>query len=463
MTRLRSAIPLILLLLALPALGLQCRKASPPAPVKLTYWRVFDEPNTMSDIIAAYKARHPHVSIQYRKLRLEEYEQQFLEALAEDRGPDIFSIHNTWIGKYESKIAPVPPTTSVTEQRVEGTIKKEVIYELNTVPAITPATLRKNYLDVVASDVIRTGQQPGAKAGKTAERILGLPLALDTLVMFYNRDILNNAGIVNVPEDWVEFLDAVAKITRFDEQGNIVVAGAALGTANNIPRFSDILSILMMQNGAVMADSQGRATFHMPAQRAATPGYRPGLEALRFYTDFASPTKQAYAWNATMPDALDAFTAGKVAFFFGYAYHIPTLKARTPQLRWNIAPLPQTDAERNRVNFANYWVETVSAKSKHQNEAWDFLQFATRADQATKYLAKTGKPTALRSLIERQQQDPALESFAGQLLTAKSWYRGRNAAYAEAALAELVGSVLTGAEKLEAALGRAVSKINQTR
>jgi ABC-type glycerol-3-phosphate transport system substrate-binding protein len=461
MNRARAATLLGLLLLALPSLGLQCKQRVAPQPVKLTYWRVFDEPDTMKDIIAAYRARHPHVSIEYRKLRLEEYEQLFLEALAEDRGPDIFSVHNTWLGEYESKIAPLPKTTSVAEQRLEGTIKKEVVHELRQVPALTPTDLKKTYLDVVAADVVRVGPLPEGK-GKTGERILGLPLAVDTLVMFYNRDILNSAGVVNVPEDWTEFLDAVTRVTRFDEQGNVAVAGAALGTAANIPRFADILSVLMMQNGAAMTDGQGRATFHL----ATTPEnrtYRPGLEALRFYTDFASPTKQAYTWNAALPDALDAFAAGKVAFVFGYAYHVPVIRARAPQLRWGVAPLPQTDAERNRVNFANYWVETVSAKSQHQNEAWDFLQFAARAEQVGSYLRKTGKPTALRALVEQQLQDPVLEPFAGQLLTAKSWYRGRNAAYAEAAIQELIEGVLSGAEKLDAVVNRTVAKINQTR
>ena len=439
----RSIIFFVLLLAALPLLGLRCKPRITAQPVKLTYWRVFDDPNSMSEIIAAYKSIHPNVSIEYKKIRYEEYERLFLEALAEDRGPDIFSIHNTWIGKYQSKITPLPKTVTLPFQSVQGTIKKEIITELKTIPTITAANIRKNYLDVVGSDVIRIAR---GQDNKTEEQILGLPLSVDTMVLFYNKDILNAAGIATEPGDWNEFLRDVTKITKCDSEGNIAIAGAPLGTANNIPRFSDILSMLMMQNGAVMTDANGFPTFHLVPTGSTDRLYRPGIEALRFYVDFTSPNKTAYTWNSTMPDALQAFTAGQSAFFFGYAYNIPTISSQAPQLRWAIAPVPQANAERNRVNFANYWVETVSKKTAHPDEAWDFVQFATSAAHAENYLNKTQKPTALRALIEKQQNNPELEIFANQVLTAKSWYRGRDAGLMEQAIAEMIGDTITASE-----------------
>ena len=76
-------------------------------PITLRYWRVFDGEDAFREIIDGYRASHPNINIEYRKLRYDEYEQALLEAWAEDRGPDIFAIHNTWIGKYASKIEPL--------------------------------------------------------------------------------------------------------------------------------------------------------------------------------------------------------------------------------------------------------------------------------------------------------------------------------------------------------------------
>lgn len=457
----RYIILLLLLVFALPLLGLRCRPRVNAEPVKLTYWRVFDDPDSMQEIINAYRAIHPNVSIEYKKIRYEEYEKLFLEALAEDRGPDIFSIHNTWIGKYQSKILPMPKTVTLPFQSIQGTFKKEVVTELKTIPTITPANIRKNYLDVVANDVIRSVKTEG---NKTEEQILGLSLSVDTLVLFYNRDILNASGIATEPQDWTEFLSDVTRITKFDEQGNIAVAGAALGTSNNIPRFTDILAALMMQNGAIVANAGGFATFHTVPPGSTDTTYRPGIEALRFYTDFASPNKTAYTWNPNLPDALESFLNGNTAFFFGYAYHIPIIKSRGAQLRWALTPLPQVNAEQKKVNIANYWVETVSKKTKHPDEAWDFVQFATSAARVESYLNKTNKPTALRALVEKQQNNPELEAFASQLLTAKSWYRGRDAGIMEEAMADMVTGVLgvDDPAKFESVINLAIQRINQT-
>jgi maltose-binding protein MalE len=73
----------------------------------------------------------------------------------------------------------------------------------------------------------------------------------------------------------------------------------------------------------------------------------------------------------------------------------------------------------------------VSKKTKHKDEAWDFVQFATtKPDNVRSYLTSTKKVSALRSLIDEQRQDDELGVFAEQVFNAKTWYKGMN--YAEA-------------------------------
>ena len=109
---------LCLLAIFLITSGFGCKKPDNKVieaakPITLVYWRVFDGPDAFDEIIANYKLQHPFINIEYRKLRYEEYEKELLNALAEDRGPDIFSIHNTWIKKYKTKIEPMPETTTM--------------------------------------------------------------------------------------------------------------------------------------------------------------------------------------------------------------------------------------------------------------------------------------------------------------------------------------------------------------
>lgn len=422
-------------------------------PITITYWRVYDDADAFEEIITAYKALHPFVTIEYKKLRYEEYESALLNAFAEDRGPDIFSIQNTWLTKYRSKIVPMPATITMAYPVVQGTIKKEVIPELRTTNSLTLKQIRDNFVDAVSGDVIFENQ------------VYGLPFSVDTLAMFYNKDLLNNAGISAAPQYWnQEFLQDIKKLTRQETTKGIVQAGAALGGSANINRSPDILALLMLQNGATMADSNNRVLFNAVPTTNNESGYNPGLEALRFYADFANPAKESYTWNSSLPNSLDMFISGNLAIFFGYSYDLATIKAQAPKLNFSVAKFPQIEGNPpTNINFANYWIEVVSKKSKYQNEAWDFIQFATKAEQAKSYLAKTKKPTALRALVPEQRSDDEIGVFAEQVLTAKSWYRGLNITAAEDAIKEMIDLAINNVElKIQDIINNGAAKVQQT-
>ncbi len=428
-------------------------------PVQLTYWRVFDDSDAFSDIIAEYNKLHPNVNVAYRKLTYGEFEQKLLQAMAEDRGPDIFSIHNAWMNGYQTKLLPLPASITLPYRTIQGTIKKDVVWEMQTKKSLAVKDIKSQFADQVASDVIIS--EIDSKTGAAADKIYGLPLSLDTLTLFYNKALLNAAGIPEPAKDWQTLQDHVKKLTKQDAQGNITQSGAALGSAINIDRSTDILSALMMQNGAEMTDDSGRAAFNLVPEGLTGRTMAPGLEALTFYTDFASPQKEVYSWNETLPNSLDSFIQGKVAYMFSYAYNLPIIKSRAPKLNFGVAKLPQISGNKE-INFANYWVEVVSKKTTHPNEAWDFVQFAAGAEMAKKYLDKTKKPTALRSLIQKQSEDIDLFPFVSQILTAKSWYNGKNALSAEQAIKDMIASIISGAKTAAEAINLGVQKVNQT-
>ena len=189
--------------------------------------------------------------------------------------------------------------------------------------------------------------------------------------------------------------------------------------------------------------------------------YNPGLEALRFYSDFSNPAKEVYAWNKNLDNSLDMFTQGKLGLMFGYSYHLPVIKSQAPKLNFSIAKLPQIEGN-TPVNFANYWIETVSSKSKYANEAWDFIQFETKADQVKTYLAKAIKPAALRSLINGQIDDAEIGVFTAQVLTAKSWYRGADSNAMEKIFADMIDIVALAQNRIENVINLAASKVEQT-
>lgn len=449
---------LLLLAAALVSSGFGCKTTDKETqaamePVTLTYWRVFDDSDAFDEIINKYRALHPYVKIEYRKLRYEEYENELLNALAEDRGPDIFSVQSTWLKKYQTKLAPLPEKISMVYPITSSGIKKEVTYQKREEKAWTSKDVRNLFVDVVAKDVILDD-------GK----IYGLPLSVDTLAMYYNKDLFNNAGISQVPAYWNrEFLQNIKKLTKQDISKNISQSGAALGGSTNINRYADILMVLMMQSGATIIDDGGKVVFNSSIT-SASGGYNPGVDALRFYSDFANPNKESYTWNKDLDNSLALFMNGKLAIMFGYSYDLATIKTQAPKLNFDVAKLPQIEGNPpTNINVANYWVESVSKKSAHIDEAWDFVQFIAKEEQVKTYLEKTGRPTALRSLIEIQRGDENIGVFAEQLLTARNWYRGQNIKAAEDAVAEMIERAFADTEgRLQEIVNDGAAKIQQT-
>ena len=422
-------------------------------PITLNYWRVFDGQDDFKEIIEAYKKTHPYITINYRLLRYDEYESEILNALAEDRGPDIFSVHNTWMKKYQNKLAPLPPTTTMVYPKIVGSIKKELVNELITTNSLTLKAIQDDFASVVYHDVVLDG------------KIYGLPLSVDTLAMYYNRDLLNNAGIIELPKYWDnDFLITINKLTKLDSRQGIVQSGVALGGAYNINRSTDILALLMIQGGATMQNDNGTITFHQPIANNQSKNSNPGLNALRFYSEFANPIKESYAWHEELNNSLDFFVSGNLAIMFSYSYDLETIKTRAPKLNFSVAKMPQISSDKSaNINFANYWVEVVSNKSKNQNEAWHFIQFITKAEQAKMYLEKTNKPAALKALINNQNSSEEINIFSSQILTAKNWYKGLNPQAAEMAMKEMILGVINNPTgKIEDILNTGAARVQQT-
>lgn len=447
--------------------GVSCTRGTPAdvvaatRPFTLQFWGVFDDSDAFEATIARYRALRPHITVEYRKLRPEEYERVLINALAEDKGPDIFMVHNTQMTEYQTKLLPLPTSLTLPVREQQGTIQKQVVTVLREVPSMSIRQLQSQFVDVVAEDVVLPREETTTGGGRqTVNRIYGLPLSVDTLALYFNKTLLNQAGIPEAPRSWGEVQAAARnkRLTVYDASQRITQSAIAMGTAANVERAVDVLQLLMMQNRTSMVDENGTVAFNRrPA--SAVGELNPGAEASVFYTDFANPVKEVYTWNDTMPSSLEAFAGGRTAMFLGYSYHLPVIRARAPKLEVGIAPIPQIGDE---INFANYWVNGVSEKSEHPDEAWDFVQFMAAQDQAKSYLDTTKRPTALRALVGAQREDLDVGVFAAQALTAKSWYHGHDAAAMETAFKELIKDVLANPSDPQRWVEIAAQKVAQT-
>lgn len=410
------------------------------APITLEYWGVYEDPQDIQILTDAYSLRHPKVTIKYRSFRPEEYRQKLLEAWARDQGPDVFMIPNTWLREYQKYISPMPAKMDVPAQVVEGLFKPELVDVVQTHKGYLPQDIRNNYLDVVYQDVVIDGQ------------VYGLPNNMDTMVLYYNRELLQNNGIPQPAKTWNDVVNHVAKMSRINQSGDLIQSGIALGETNNIPNAFDILSLLMVQVGIDM-EANDRVIF-ADDQRS--------IEAINFFLGFSNANTTVYSWNEDQANAIDLFTAGKLGYFLGYGYHADIISATNPTLDWDVAPVPQAQNASLDITYANYWVNVVPQKTEHTEVAWQFVKRITSAELAKDYLDKTKKTTALLSLVEAQKNDPAIAPFADNLLTARSWYRGYNFPVASELFLKMVDDISAGKNTPTILMETAQNQITQT-
>lgn len=407
----------------------------------LEVWGVFDDSDAYAKIFSEFRKKNSSVKeIRYRKISANstEYEKTLFDEIASGRGPDVLMFHNSWLTKHKDKLAPMPES----EKNIN--------------------TFKENFVDVASKDFIKNNQ------------IYAQPLHMDTLALFYNQDLLNQAGVTSPPATWDDLTKTIPKLTRIDSGGNINQSAVALGRSKDpggINRAMDILSLLVLQGGNPIVNDSGKAVFGEDTSSRS---------ALDFYVQFAQGGSLNYTWNANMDYSIDSFRFGKTAMMFNYAYQADRLRVSDPKLNFSVAPMLQLDTN-NRKNYANYWgmavtkaqrfdAENPQADAEYNTErikkSWDLINFITSNkgkaadfDATKEYLDRTGKVPARRDLIELVKDDPRIGVFAQQGLTAVSWPQPDNLAVDDI-LSKLIDDVVSGKNSAFESLRQASASIN---
>lgn len=313
----------------------------------LTYWGLWEDKTVMQPIISDFEKKHPNIKVDYIKQDPKQYKERLLIRMQDNTGPDIFRFHNSWTGTMTNVLLPLP----------SDVIKKE--------------DFEKSFYPVAKQDLVINGG------------IYGIPLQVDTLALFVNTEIFQSAGL-SVPTNWDEFSKDAVSLTVKDENGKIKTAGAALGTYGNVTHAPDIVSLLLIQNGVNLKKiSSTRQNV---------------IDALNYYTSFS---KGESVWNDTLDESLLAFAKGNLAMYLGFSWDVFSIKYYNPQLGFQVHPVPRLIGGRNKT-VASYWVEGISAKTKHPKEAFLFMNYLAQKETQQKLFTEEAKTRMFGELYSRQ-------------------------------------------------------------
>jgi multiple sugar transport system substrate-binding protein len=195
------------------------------------------------------------------------------------------------------------------------------------------------------------------------------PENFQTLALYYNKDLFDKAGVSYPNENWTwdDVLDAAQKLTLKDgdQAKQFGFDTGALGAWWG-------WMALSQEQGGQLADNihePTKLTFNTPET----------VNSLQFLQDLIY--KHGVAPDAAKRNALGGdFLTGKIAMYVGGDWDLGTLK-ELKDVAWDMAPLPKWGD--NRV--VPYWMGgyVITEKSKHPDEAWEFVKWTMTENQET--------------------------------------------------------------------------------
>jgi ABC-type glycerol-3-phosphate transport system substrate-binding protein len=378
----------------------------------LTIWRVKNGEPAFETIVASFKAANPTIKINYRTFEpTDDYEGTVVNALAAGKGPDIWEIRNDELIRHKEKLIGQP--VSAGEQEI----------------------LKKTFAPVILEEMV------------SDDRLYGLPMGLDPLVLFINKEHMQKAEVTNLPKTWEETRELGQKLTV--KANNIILRGGlALGTVSNIDRASQIVQLVLLQAmdqlGGQMTDPAHRkATFHLYTQNPETKQSEyPGVAGMSVYASFADDRSGfAKTWDAQQPYTTLAFSQGDLSMMINYLSLIPQLQKLDSKLPFTIGPVPQSVIKRvpredipasisRPVYMAKYQSLVVSKPAvtlnKSQQEAraklaWRFVLFATQRKAAAAFSSSAGLISPFLT-NDTSNATGQLANLINPYL--KTWYKG---------------------------------------
>ncbi|MBU4479965.1 extracellular solute-binding protein [Patescibacteria group bacterium] len=356
--------------------------------------------------------------VKYREITKISFDAELVEALASGNGPDVFILSQDSILKHQNKILTVP-------------------YE--SYPA---RDFKNNFIEEGELYLNDTG-------------VLGLPFIVNPLVMYWNRDIFSENSIANPPKTWEEFFSLSGKITEIDESLNILTSLVAFGEFSNLIHAKDIISTLIIQAGSPIISKEGVVL------KKADGSIIPAEEAVDFFVQFSNPTKKSvYTWNRSLPDSQKSFLAGNLAVYFGYASELGELRAKNPNLNFDVAVFPQA-TKGTSATFGRMNALVISKNSKNIAGAFEVIKKLTSENSLSILSGYTELPPVLRNLLAKKPADnPYLGVFYDSALISKAWF-DPNPQETDNIFQEMVESIVSGRRTVKNAISATDSELNE--
>lgn len=397
-------------LLAGAAIAAWAGAAQAQEPVTLTIWSIDGNqgrPGPTDTFSREFDELNEDIVVEYRALQFDELVNETLRAYATGQAPDIVSFDNPDFALFSSRGAMLDITDMVAESE-----------------AIDP----ENYFEGPLNSVMWEG------------RMYGIPKYTDTIGVFYNKAMLEAAG-VEPPRTWAEF-EAAAEALTDPEAG---VYGATFSARGNEEGTFQFLPLIQMSGGDYT--------------NVNTPGAQEALARMKRMIDNGWASQDVLTlgqWDST-----GTFNSGSAAMAISGPWELNRM-AEDADFEWGVVLLPTFEEGGARSSALGGFDLGIMSTTEHPEEAFRALEYF--AEQDHRMFPEFNYLPARNDIELPSSGDPAIDEalavFQEQLQYAQprgphpDWQQISKAIY------DAMQAALTGQAEPEAALAQAQATID---
>jgi multiple sugar transport system substrate-binding protein len=336
--------------------------------VEIQYWQyVFDtRVQAMNELIKAFEAENPGITVKQVTFPYADYQTRLIAAKAAGKGPEVMQLFYGWLDNF-----------------VSGKLIQPLSKE-----RFPDAAIEKDFFPIVSA-MARGGNY------------YGLPTAVRSMALFYNKDLFQKAGLDpdKPPQTFVELIAAAKAIAKRDASGSYQQVGIAFDVARQDHNWWR--EILVRQFGGKPYSDDGRTVAY---------DSEGGRKALEFYTGLQK--EHLVGQEGFMDEGQAAFRAGLAGMVVDGTFRIASYQT-IQSFKWGVAELPTNNGVKS--NFGSYFANAIgtSATGEKLAAAEKFLAFIASEKAMNLWMQKVGELPARRAvaLTDKNINDPIYGPF----------------------------------------------------
>lgn len=327
--------------------------------------KVWSMSDGFKDFVKTYEEEND-IKIDVQTIPWDSAHDKLLTAVASGKGPDVLQIGNTWVAEFAEA----------------GTFLdlSEYIDEYSN---FNP----DNFYD----SAIATTQ--------FEDQVIGIPWYVDTRLLYYRTDILEEVGYPNGPETWEDLIDASEKI---------VANGGDDQFAVDLPNEGRYSFILGWVHGWDYDIDKGSANFDAPE-------FKKGVDIFNTFYE------NGYSQIGEGKELVQAFSDGTKPMFFSGPWDLKTIKDNAPELdgKWSVTLIPKVEQYASEMGGAHL---AVFHNSDKVDQALDFINWMADPDTQVEWFKHFSELPANVNAWDNPvlADDPLIATFGEQLEVAKA-------------------------------------------